>query len=168
MNESTLLSNIRTRLIAQTWTGSSNVVFPTGSVAVVPALADAIAQALNTMRTPICLIEPGTAESDPAHDEEPDFVRFSPNAILLTAIPGDVTGENAVLGANKTGGATASEGRGIVEVAQEFYRAVGKLNALESITLLVRQKGQQGAVRKSPTEWIAYRIYSLEAWGTTT
>lgn len=168
MNESDLLSNIKTRLLAQAWTGSATKVFPTGSVAVVPSIADATQQALNTMRTPICLIEPGVAESDPSHDEEPDFIKFSPNIMILTAIPGDVVGENAVVGANKTGGSTASEGRGILELEQEFYNAVGKLNALESITLLVRQKGQQGAVRKSPAEWIAYRIYSLETWGTAT
>ena len=166
MNEAALLSGIKTELIAQLWTGSPNVVFHTGSVAIVPSVADALPQALNTMRVPFCLIEPGAAESDPVHDEEPDFERFNPNLIILTAIPGDVLGENAVVGANKTGGDTVSEGRGILELEQELYNAVGKLNALESITLQVRQKGQQGAVRKSPSEWIVYRIYSLESWGT--
>lgn len=166
MNESGLLASIKARLIAQTWTGSSNVVFPTGSVAIVPALADAIPQALNTMRVPFCLVEPGTADSDPIHDEEPDFIRFTANVVILTAIPGDVVGEGAVVGANKTGGTDHSEGRGILELEQEFYNAVGKLNDLESINLQVRQKTQQGAVRKSPSEWIAYRIYSLETWGT--
>lgn len=166
MNELALLGAIKTELIAQTWTGSANVVFPSGCVAVVPSLADALPQALSTMRVPFCLIEPGAAESDPVHDEEPDFLRMSPNVLILTAVPGDVLGEGALIGANKTGGSTASEGKGILELEQELYNAVGKLNALESITLQIRQKGQQGAVRKSPSEWIVYRIYTLESWGT--
>lgn len=166
MTEADLLAKIKTELAAQTWTGGGASVFASGSVAIVPALADAIPQALSTMRVPICLIEPGGGESDPVHDEEPDFMRFTPNVLILTAIPGDVVGENAVVGANKTGGALASEGRGILELEQELYNAVGKLNALEGVTLQIRQKGTQGAVRRSPSEWIAYRVYGLESWGT--
>lgn len=166
MNESQLLSNIKSELIAQVWTGSSNVVFPTGSVSVVGSISEVIQQALNTMRTPWCLIEPGVAESDPEHDEEPDLVRFQPICAIGCAVSGDQMGENVILGANKTGGSTVSEGRGIVEVEQEFYNAVGKLNALEGITIQIRQRGIQGAVPKAPGIWIAYRMYQLEAWGT--
>ena len=168
MNESALLAAFKARLVAQTWTGSSNVVFPTGCVHVVPRIAEVIQSALNTNRVPMALIETGPAESDPEHDEEPDLIRFTFDTALVVAIPGDVVGENAMMGANKSGGATASQGRGIVELAQEFYNAVGKLNALESITIQVRQKGEQGAIYKQPSMWIVYRIYSCEAWGTAT
>lgn len=166
MTEEDLILNFKIELVAQTWTGSSNVVFPTGSVKVVPSIANSIQQALNTMRTPIALIETGTAESDPEFDEEPDFMRFTFNTALIVSIPGDAVGENAILGANKSGGATKSQGQGIVELSQEFYNAVGKLNALESITMQIRQKGEQGAVFKPPSMWIVYRIYESEAWGT--
>ncbi len=165
MNESELLAEFKAQLVAQTWTGSSNVVFPSGSVHIVPNIANAIQAALNTNRVPCALIESGTAESDPEFDEEPSLIRFTFNTAIIVAVPGDAIGENAIMGANKTGGSTASQGRGIVEVAQEFFNAVGVLNDLESVTIQVRQKGEQGAVFKPPSMWIVYRIYECEAWG---
>ena len=169
MNESALLAAVQDELEAQTWTGSSNVVFGTGSVLIVPDLAQGLKWALESgVRTPLALIHPAAAESDPEFNEEPDFIRFSFPVLLATLVPGGAVGEEAVMGANKTGGSTASEGRGIVEVSQEFYNAVGKLNALEAVTLQVRQVAEQGAAFKEPQSWIVYRIYMLEAFGSAT
>lgn len=169
MSENTLIGQIETELIAQTWTGSSNVVFPTGCVFVVPSINEQVVQsALNTMRTPIALLGGGTAESDPEFMEEPDLIRFLFDLAIIVAVPGDVIGRNAYMGANKTGGATKSEGRGITEVALEVYNAVGKLNALESVPIQVRQKGQQGSIFKPPGLHVVWRVYQLEAWGVAT
>lgn len=168
MNESTLLTNVKSRLVAQTWTGSSNVVFATGSVLVTANLPEAVVWALNTgLRTPFALIAPMPAESDPEFNEEPDWIRFNFAVLLATVVPGGTVGEEAVMGANKTGGSTSSEGRGIVELQQEFYNAVGKLNALENITLQIRQQGEHGGTFHDPN-YIVWRTLLLEAWGTAT
>lgn len=169
MNESTLLSNLKTTLLAQKWTGSSNVVFGTGSVLATPNTDEAMQGAIKAaIRTPICLLQLLGAESDPEHDEEPDLLKINFNARLIVNIPGDAVGENAVLGANKTGGSIKSEGRGLVEVEQELYNAIGKLNALESYSIQNRMKGAQAAAQIAPSVYLAWRDYLFEAWVTAT
>ena len=169
MSETTLITALENRLIAQTWTGSSNVVFGTGCVSIVPALTpDVVKAALNTMRVPMCLLGAGTAESDPEFNEEPDLIKFNFDCAIITAVPGDLYGRNAYMGANKTGGSTKSEGRGIAEIAVEMYNAIGKVNALESITMQARQTGQQGAMYNDRGLWMVWRVYQIEAWGVAT
>lgn len=167
MNEYTILTSVKSELIAQTWTGSANVVFPTGCVAITPPTGEVVRNALETMRVPFALIQPSSAESDPNFDEEPDFMRILVNIIIVVAIPGGAVGEEAMLGANKTLGSTKSEGRGLLEIEQEVYNAIGKLNALESITLQFRQRGEEGAIMQPPSTWIQYRTLSFEGWCTT-
>lgn len=169
MSENTLVGNIRSRLIAQTWTGSSNVVFPTGSVAVVPTLVEGFRTALEMgFRTPFVLIAPVSAESDPEFDEEPNWIRFMVDILFAVLVPGDGIGENAMLGANKTGGSTQSEGRGILELEPEVYNAIGKLNPLESVTLQIRQRGEQGGSSDGRGNYIAYRVLTFETFGSAT
>ena len=165
MNVTTLLAAIKTRLIAQTWTGGGSVVFPTGSVAITRAIDN---HALAAMRTPICLVMPASAQSDPMYNEEPDLIILTVNIRIITAIPGDAVGENPLQGANKTGGTTASEGRGIFEIEQELYNAVGKLNANEGLTIQYRQMGAAGAEMIPPDRYTAYQDYIFEAIATAT
>jgi hypothetical protein len=168
MSEEALIDAVRDQLIAQTWTGGSDVVFPTGSVKIVPNLQAALADVFKTgMRTPVALITPSTSESDPDYDEEPDWIRFAFSVLIAVFIPGDHIGERVVMGANQTGGATQSEGQGLVELEVEFFNAVGKLNALESVTLQVRQRAQQGA-EQYRNGMFGYRLYELEAFGSAT
>lgn len=169
MNEGQLLAEIKTQLIAQTWTGSSNIVFPTGSVLITANVAEALKWALNSgLRTPIALIAPQGAESDPEHNEEPDWERFDIQVLLAVVVPGGAVGEEPVIGANTTGGSTQSQGQGIIVVEREFYNAVGKLNQLEGVILQIRQRGEEGGAFHPPSSYIAYRTYRLEAWGTAT
>jgi len=164
------MSTIKSEIIAQTWTGSANVVFPTGSVAVVPSIETAMGSAVRSMRPPICLIELSSADSDPEHDEEPDWLRLNVRVRVVTVGPGDVVGEKPLIGANKSGGATKSEGRGLLEVEQELYNAIGKLNALESVTLQFRKKGDVGTgfADEAFSLFVAFRDYTFEAWVTAT
>lgn len=166
MNEHTLMNSLKTELVAQTWTGSSNVVFPSGSVAVVPDLDLAMEAALKTMRTPFALMKLEESTSDPDYDEDPNFVRLGVKVRLAVTIPGDAVGENAVMGANKTGGSTKSEGRGLLELEQELHNAIGKVNAKESIVLQCRQKGATGGAVVEGKLNTAFRDYTFEGFGT--
>lgn len=166
MTESQLLTAIKAELVAQVWTGGSNVVFPTGCVAITANIDLATEAAIKTMRTPFVLLQPMATTSDPEYDEDPNFVAFNLNARIVVLVPGDAVGENALMGANKTGGSTASEGRGIFEVEQELFNAIGRLNGLESIILQCRQKGAANATIMENNVYVAYRDFQFEALGT--
>ena len=55
MTEKDLYTNLQSRLVAQTWTGSSNVVFPLYCVQVVPFIADTVVQMYTQGAVPFCL-----------------------------------------------------------------------------------------------------------------
>lgn len=164
-----MITEIQNRIIAQTWTGGSDVVFPTGSVLITPNLEEGLRAALNQagLRTPICLIAPEAAESDPEYDEEPDLQKFAFTVMLCVTIPGGAIGQETLMSANVPD-STKSEGQGILTVEQEFFNAVGKLNALENVVIQNIQRSEQGGAFHPPGTYISYRTYRLEAWGTTT
>jgi hypothetical protein len=162
VTEYQLLTNIKSKLVARTWTGSSNVVFPTGSVAI---SSGRDLWFLSTLRCPIAIIKPGGTESDPEFDEEPGFLRFSVGLRLVTDIPNDWTGEAPLIGANKTQGSTRSEGRGIFEIEQEVFNAIGILNALESVDLQCTQRSEV-EIDQVGSVMVAYRDYTFQCYGT--
>lgn len=167
MTESQLLTSLEALLVAQTWTGSSNVVFPTGCVTITANADLATIAAVKGMRTPFALLQPLDSTSDPEFDEDPNFVALRLKVRLGVQVPGDGFGRNPLMGANKTGGSTLSEGRGLFEVEQELFNAIGKVNGLESINLQCRQKGavEAGYVDGGST-YMATRDYDFEALGT--
>lgn len=166
MTESQLLTAIKAELVAQLWTGGSTVVFGTGCVAITANVDLAMEWALKTMRTPIALLQPLSSTSDPEYDEDPNFVALNLQMRLIVQVPGDSVGENALMGANKTGGSTVSEGRGIFEVEKEVFNAIGRLNGLESVILQCRQKGGLQSAIVGDNIYVAYRDLTFEALGT--
>jgi hypothetical protein len=166
MTESQLLTAIKAELVAQVWTGGASVVFPTGCVAITANVELAMDSALKTMRTPFALLQPMGTTSDPEFDEDPNFVALNLQVRIIVMVPGDATGENALMGGNKTGGSTVSQGRGIFEVEQEVFNAMGRLNGLESIILQCRQKGGVQAGIVGENIYVAYSDLQFEAMGT--
>jgi hypothetical protein len=98
-------------------------------------------------------------------DEEPGFLRFNVGLRLITDIPNDWTGEAPLMGANPTLGSTRSEGRGIFEIEQQVFGAIGILNALESVDLQCTQKGEV-EVDQVGNVMVAYRDYTFQCYGT--
>lgn len=166
MNESTLLTTVKARLVAQTWTGGSNVVFPTGCVAITANVDLAMESALKTMRTPFALLQPLSSTSDPEFDQAPGLAMLAFQVRVMVMVPGDSVGENAVMGGNKTAGATYSEGRGLFEVEQEVFNAIGTLNANESLVIMCRQKGGANAAIVEGKTYVAWRDLQFEMLGT--
>ena len=166
MTESQLLASLKTECIAQTWTGSTNVVFPTGCVAITPNVELAMEAAAKTMRTPFCLIQPLDTTSDPEFGEDPNFIQLNVNVRVLVMVPGDSVGENPLIGGNKTGGSTVSEGRGLFEIQAELFNAIGRLNDLESVQLQNTQVGAAQAAIVDGKTYVAWRDYKFQALGT--
>lgn len=162
MTLTALIAALQTQLVAQTWTLGS-VVFPTGSVQPTANTETAMDYALKNFRSPIALIQPLDAESDPKYDEEPDLLYETIQVRLIVNIPGDPVGTNALMGANKTNGATASEGQGLLSLEQQLFTAIGILNAAQSITIQCRGKGQIRAGHLEDKTYLAYRDYTFQA-----
>lgn len=165
MNISTLTTALKTQLIAQQWSGG-NVVFPTGSVQITANSETAMEFSLKNFRSPMALIQPLDGESDPKYDEEPDLLYENFQVRLIVNIPGDPVGSNALMGANLTNGANASEGQGLFSLEQQLYNAIGLLNAAQSITIQFRGKGQIRAGHLENKTYLAYRDYSFSAMCT--
>lgn len=166
MTEYGLLSAIKAFLISLVWTGSSNRVFPTGCVAVTGNVDVATIWALTSMRTPAALVQPLSTINDPEWDEDPNFIQFNVVVRLIVMVPGDVIGENAMMSANLTGGALRSEGRGIFEVEQAIFAAIGEINGAEGISLQCRMKSAPNALPLEGGNYVATRDYQFECMGT--
>lgn len=167
MTESQMFDELKDELIAQTWTGSSNAVFPTGSVAITTNADLAMVGAIKSARMPWCLLQPLDSSSDPDHDEDPNLAVMNLQVRIMVSVPGDAIGENPLMGANKTGGSTKSEGRGLFEIEQELFNAIGKVNALEGVILQCRHKSAaQTALYDGGSVYVAFRDWRFEAVGT--
>ena len=165
MNETTLLQTIKANLIAAVWPTTSNVVFPTGSVVIAVDNPNTLEYAVKNFRSPIAVICPMEGRSDPVFDEQPDFAYLDVKIKLIVHTPGDPVGENTLLGANKTQGASRSEGQGILTLEQNLYSAVGKL--VESgVVIQFRQKGIVAGDSLPNGSYIEYRDYMFEMIGT--
>ena len=162
-----MLTALQNLLIARLWGGSGSVVFPDGCVLITPNLEEGVNGMLDRVggRTPICLIAPETADSDPEFDEEPDLQKFAFSVLICVTATGGAIGQETVMGGNVTD-STKSEGQGILAVEQEFFNAVGKVNALEGVIIQNIQRSEGGGSFKVPLSSTSYRIYRLEAWGT--
>lgn len=159
MNRATLATAIKTQLIAQTWTGSSNVVFPSGGV-VISRAVDAKWALSGGMPWPLAQIMLGDFKSDPEYGEEPDFL-IGPVIVRLYQIaPGDTMGEAPIMGANRSD-ATMSEGAGLYQIEQEVYNAIGKLNS-PTIIIQFRQMGASGG-EILDNRYIAFEEIEFEA-----
>lgn len=136
-------------------------------MAVVASIAESIPRFLETKRVPAALIAVSDDASDPEFDEDPNLLKAMIDVGILVMVGGDAVGEYVMIGGAKTGGSTASEGRGILEIQQEVFNAIGRRNAQESVLIQYRQKAGQGAVYdKDRGCWIAWRILRFGAWCT--
>jgi hypothetical protein len=165
VNLSTLITTVQAALVAQTWSGGG-VVFPSGSVQVTANTETAMDFALKNFRSPMCLIQPLDGECDPKFDEEPDLIYENFEIRLIVNIPGDPVGANALMGANLTNGAAASEGQGLLSLEQQLFNAIGFLNAANGLTIQFRGKGQLTAGHLENRTYLAYRAYRFQAMCT--
>lgn len=161
MNERDQLVAIKAKLVAQTWTGGSNVVFPTGSVLITRGLN--IEEALKSgVRTPFALIVPGAAQADPQHGEDPNLMVGEVTIRIGVVIPGDAVGENPLMGANRPD-TTKSEGAGLFQVQAEVFNAIGELNTQNSVTLQFRNTADRGAILLDDKTYIAFEDHTFES-----
>lgn len=157
----TMLNQIKTTLLAQTWPSSANKIFPTGSVLITRSLPENM---LRTTRVPACMIMPGNDQSDPEFGEEPDLLITQVIIRILVNVPGDAIGEKALIGANQPD-ATKSEGAGLEDILPQVYAAIGRLNVADNASFAIqfRRKGSAGAIHISDDVRWEYHDVEMEA-----
>lgn len=164
-NLKTMLNQLVTQLGAQQWPGGTNPVFSTSSIFVSRFIPKTV---MMTTRVPICQIMPGLIQTDPEYGEEPDLWRVQVTVRIIFCTPGDAVGQNPLLGANR-GDVTKSEGAGVLDVEQQVYLAIGKLNIGNNANFAIqfRQRGGNGAVHVDDNVIWVYQDLDFEAWCTS-
>lgn len=154
MTEKELLVALKARLQALTWDGS-NVIFHTNSVVVTASPNE---DALAKLIMPILLIHPGTKVAD---REQPNLYQEEIEMAIITSIPGDALGQNAIMGANRT--ADTSKGAGIVDIEEAVLGDIAFLNAREGIVIKHTFSGASSIGKLGESSWITFRKLRFEA-----
>jgi len=158
MNSWQCLKQIKSLLVAQTWTGSATAVFPSGSVIITQAPPRT---GIHLNRMPYAFIGLGSGSSDPVHDELPDKLRTDVIVALSAMIPGDPYGEAALIGRNIQS-TTDSRGRGILELEEELFNAVELLNEIDGVVIQFRAMGSPAPEYDETHGYIVKRAYRFE------
>ena len=158
MNTWQCLRQLRYLLLARTWAGTGSVVFGSGAVHVSAMPTE---KAKPFIRPPLCLLWPGSMRVDPEYGEEPDLLIQEVNASLMTVAPGDHVGQKPMIGGNVPD-RTKSEGRGILEIEEEFFAAIEKLSTDTGIVIQNRTSGGSDPSYDPDFGYIVSRNYQLE------
>ena len=152
MNTWQALKQLRYKLRARTWAGTGSVVFPEESILITSAPT---AESLSAHRVPICVIRAQDGQVDPdTEGEQRDYLRRNIGVTLISSIAGDAgTGENSIIGANRTGGATVSENRGLLELEEELFEAAKSLGEVDGLSI---QFVSSGASEIQPVEGLGH------------
>ena len=156
MNRDQACRRIRSVLRARRWGGSGDPVFGRESVLVSVAPVQDYADQLVL---PAAFVRPGPARADP---ERPGLLTATLTVLTLVSIPGDMTGERPLIGANRIS-KTSGEGRGILEVESELLGAVEQLDASGQFRISHRTTDMLGVSVVEDTGYHAWCEYGFEA-----
>lgn len=109
---------------------------------------------------PAMLIAVNDDEQD---DQTAGYVKQVFTATYWCSVPGDMRGENALIGANRTGGAAASSGRGILEYAEEVARTLRQIQETLGIKIIGRRKSDVGTGILEGLGYVAMRQTIFQA-----
>lgn len=152
---------IKYLLDAARWTdGAAGRIFPENSVVIVsgsdPALSD--------LRYPIAMIVDAGQESDP---QTPELMTCRWRVMLFARAEGQEASMAATVGSPRTGGLGSSEGRGVMEIAEEAVRVLSIETTANGLRAAARvRSGAQGAVIGSGH--VVGKEIEVETWATAT
>jgi hypothetical protein len=165
MNSWQCLKQLRYLIRARTWKGTGDPIFQSGSVIISSGPND---QGFQNLSSPICIIRPLSAQSDPEHDEEPDLIMQSVGVRILTKNANDAFGQAPIMGGARTGGQTSSAGRGILEIEEELFNAVKVMSEGLGVRVFARARGAAEAAQDDALGYLAWRDYNFDILTTAT
>lgn len=165
MNVWQVCQAIQGLLRAQKWPGSTNPVFDTDSVRIIPQ-GDEISDLDEGLIPPLCLIMPLGGEMDPQHREEPTLVKRTIDITIVTVNQGDRIGETPIMGGQRAD-ATHSGGRGLLEIEEQVFTAIAKLNIQQGIIIQCSAFGEGQVRRDQGNNYIGIQDYTFQVWCST-
>lgn len=134
MNTWQVARQLRYLLQQAKWEDGSTSVFAASSVLISAAPTADIFQ---DRRLPLAVIVPATGQDDPDADADyPEIVRREFRVTVVTAVQGDVVGEAAMLGANRSS-VNDSAGRGLLEICEKVRTALLRADDDDGVRLNV-------------------------------
>jgi hypothetical protein len=158
MSPRQIVERIQAILAARTWPAGSRVFSS------VPATPRGVAEAIASNRMPCAFIQVGPGTPDP---DDSGLVEQVVTVFVFVAVYGNAVGGNAILGANRTGGAGASQGRGLLEIETQVKAAIQQLGPADNVNLIEMPSSDASIVGPEQAPHAAYREYSFRAWCTT-
>ncbi len=102
--------------------------------------------------------------NDDQQDEQTaGYVKQIFTAAYWCSVAGDMRGENAMIGANRTAGAVSSSGRGILEYSEEVSRTLKQIQETLGIKIIGKRKSDVGTGIIEGLGYVAARQTIFEA-----
>lgn len=151
---------IRHLLLAQTWPdGDTERVF--GDVMVTAATDE---EAFGLVQHPYCLINVGDAPADRDH---PGYYRQAMSCAVGVVVEGGQYGEEALIGGARGSGQGSSSGRGLLEIEEEFLKAVSLLTGADGVNATCSFASGVNAGIVQGLGYVAQRAYRIECAATS-
>lgn len=150
---------IRWLLLEDRWPeGAAGRVFPSNSVVIVSG-AD---PALSDLRYPIAMIVDAGQESD---QQTPELLLCRWRVMLFARAEGAEGSSAATIGTQRSNGLGASEGRGVMEIAERVVRTLSLKTGANGLRCAARvRSGAQGA--EVGSKHVAGKEIEVESWAT--
>lgn len=120
-------------------------------------------KALSQYRMPLVLL---TMDGNTSDEENSGLCEYEIGATIVCAVEGRELGQAALMGGARSGGQGSSKGRGILEIEEEFNRAVGRLTGADGAPAVAYESGAAQAVEVDATRYVVARKHSLKVLGT--
>lgn len=166
MNTWQVVQQLKKLLTDQKWPGGvadDTVVF--GGVHITPAPKE---RAFDKFQFPVALINPTDATVDPQHGEETNLIDQRIEITVIQSQAGDFAamGETTLIGSHRTSDEN-SDGRGLLEIEEELFRAVGLLSAINGVRIVHRASSFVTPILDEDLPFIILRDYLFECLTST-
>ncbi len=161
MNTWQIMNQVRFKLQEQNWTGGSTPVFRASHIFIAAASESEILDIMGRKGSPLCIIVPGTAQTDPEKREEADFISLDFGVIVLVKQANGPVGEAPIMGGNRKS-RTDTLGRGILEIEEEVFNAIELLQTQNGIKTQLTGASEVG-LTQTEVGYVTHRDYTFQA-----
>lgn len=114
--------------------------------------------------TPFCIIQPKTGKADP---EDPNLWDYRFKFVIIAEVEGDSLGEFAMMGGARTGGQGSSDGRGLLELEEELFKALNLLSTDLGIEYQAKNADIEDSINDAELGYMALGTYNYDIRGAS-
>lgn len=157
MNELQLAKQLRYLLRSRTWPDAGGALIWSNRVHCSNGMPE---DQYTHLGSPAVLVGVNDSEAD---SQSPGYRRQIFTLTYWCQVAGDVRGENALIGANRTNGALSSSGRGILEYTEELSRTLRQIQETLGVKIVARHTSDVGTGIVKGLGYVAMRQMVIEA-----